>query len=263
MNELKQTSDLTSLIGILLACSAVVAAICFGGSILSFIDLQSFLIVFGGTIFVTFACFKYEEAKHSVSVIAKTVYYESQDLSDTAFLAIKYAEKAYKTNILSLSKSEYEIREFNKFFWDGIQMIIDNSTLEYVEYNLTQYIIFFVERHKKTVSLLKKAGEIAPAMGLIGTLVGLVQMLTNLTDITKIGPAMAVALITTFYGACISYIFMFPLASKLERNTESELVTLKILLETVMSIGKRQNPRLLETTLNSILPPEKKVTYFK
>ncbi|MBN9543351.1 MAG: MotA/TolQ/ExbB proton channel family protein, partial [Alphaproteobacteria bacterium] len=234
MNEVRESADYTSLFGILFASGLVLAAIFFGGSIKNFIDLESFLIVVGGTFFVTAACFRFEEVLHSFKVIGKTVFYESKDLSDVAYIAIKYAEKAYKKNIVTLSQSEYEIKEFSKFFWEGVQMVMDNATIEYVEYNMTQHIIFFVERHKKTVSMLKKAGEISPAMGLIGTLVGLVQMLSNLSDISKIGPAMAVALITTFYGACISYMFMFPLASKLERNTEEELVLSKILLETVM-----------------------------
>lgn len=110
--------------------------------------------------------------------------------------------------------------------------------------------------------MFRKSADIAPAMGLIGTLIGLVQMLGNLDDPTKIGPAMAVALLTTLYGAILSTMVFTPLASKLERNTNEELLISQLYLEGILSIARQENPRQLETVMNTLLPPSKRVRYF-
>ncbi|MBN8828545.1 MAG: MotA/TolQ/ExbB proton channel family protein [Sphingobacteriia bacterium] len=260
MNE--TSTDLTSFFGIVFCIALIFAAIIVGGNVLSFLDAQSVLIVVGGTFCVTSACFKWDEIIASIKISLKTVFYTINDLTDSAYFCIKCSERAYKKGVLDLANQEREIYNFNPFLWEGVKLVSDSVAMDFLDHNLTQHLIFMVERHKKTVAILKKAGEIAPAMGLIGTLVGLVQMLNNLNDISKIGPAMAVALLTTFYGAIISYVFMFPLASKLERNTQEELILNKLFYETIISIAKKQNPRLLEITLNNILPHDKKVHYF-
>jgi len=110
--------------------------------------------------------------------------------------------------------------------------------------------------------VLRKAAEFAPAMGLIGTLIGLVQMLGNLDDPSTIGPAMAVALLTTFYGAVLANMVFSPMASKLERNSAEESMVNTIYMMGAASIGRQENPRRLEMLLNSILPPGKRVQYF-
>jgi chemotaxis protein MotA len=109
---------------------------------------------------------------------------------------------------------------------------------------------------------MKKAGDIAPAMGLIGTLIGLVQMLGNLDDPSSIGPSMAVALLTTFYGAVLANMVFMPLAAKLERNSGEEELLNSVYMVGAVSIGRQENPRRLEMLINSILPPSKRVSYF-
>jgi chemotaxis protein MotA len=113
------------------------------------------------------------------------------------------------------------------------------------------------------ILLMRKAAETAPAMGLIGTLIGLVQMLKNLSNPSQLGSAMAVALLTTFYGAVLSYMVFFPLASKLERNCREESLIQLIYLKTALSITQKENPRYLEITLNSLLDESQKISYFK
>jgi chemotaxis protein MotA len=119
-----------------------------------------------------------------------------------------------------------------------------------------------VQRHHKSASVLKKAAEFAPAMGLIGTLIGLVQMLGNLDDPASIGPSMAVALLTTFYGAVLANMVFSPMASKLERNSGEEAIVNSIYVMGASSIGRQENPRRLEMLLNSVLPPAKRIQYF-
>ena len=118
------------------------------------------------------------------------------------------------------------------------------------------------QRHVKSTGVLRKAAEFAPAMGLIGTLIGLVQMLGNLQDPSTIGPAMAVALLTTFYGAVLANMVFMPLASKLERNSAEEMLIYNLYTMGATSIGRQENPRRLEMLLNSVLPPAKRVKYF-
>jgi chemotaxis protein MotA len=119
-----------------------------------------------------------------------------------------------------------------------------------------------IGRHQKGANIMKKAGDIAPAMGLIGTLIGLVQMLGNLDDPSSIGPSMAVALLTTFYGAVLANMVFMPLAAKLERNSGEEELLNSVYMVGAVSIGRQENPRRLEMLINSILPPSKRVSYF-
>jgi chemotaxis protein MotA len=110
---------------------------------------------------------------------------------------------------------------------------------------------------------LRKAADISPAMGLIGTLIGLVQMLSNLEDPSSIGPSMAIALLTTFYGAILSNMLFAPLAAKLERNSAEEALAAEMVLLGTTSISRQENPRRLETSVNALLPPAKRVWFFE
>ena len=127
---------------------------------------------------------------------------------------------------------------------------------------MTQEIDSLVERHKRSAGIMKRASEIAPAMGLIGTLVGLVQMLADLQNPDSIGPAMAVALLTTFYGAILGTIIMAPMAVKLEKNSSDEVMIKTLILTAATSISRQENPRRLEMLLNSDLPPKEQINYF-
>lgn len=264
MSEHHNKYDSTSIVSIGFALLLIFVAIMFGGNVLGFLDLPSIFIVFGGTFFATTACFTWEEINNAFFIIRKTCFYTQKDLQDAAYFAIKISEKAYKKGVIyAATQFEDDIALESEFFLEGIKLAADNANAEFIEHSLAQKLLFMVERHKKTVSILKKAADIAPAMGLIGTLIGLVQMLANMSDVTKIGPAMSVALLTTFYGAILSYIIFFPLASKLERNTHEEIIVNKIYLETAVSITKKDNPRMLEVVINNILPSNSKIDYFK
>ncbi|MCW5732260.1 MAG: MotA/TolQ/ExbB proton channel family protein, partial [Alphaproteobacteria bacterium] len=150
----------------------------------------------------------------------------------------------------------------NGFQRKAMQLAIDGMAPEEMERILRQDAQAIVQRHAKSVSVLRKAAEVAPAMGLIGTLVGLVQMLGNLDDPSAIGPGMALALLTTFYGAVLANMVFAPLAAKLERNSEEEALMNQIFLLAAGSIGRQENPRILETMLNGILPPQARVRIF-
>ena len=141
-------------------------------------------------------------------------------------------------------------------------MLLEGATSDEIEPFMQGEMQAAARRQIRTVSVLRKAAEISPAMGLIGTLVGLVQMLGNLSDPSTIGPSMAVALLTTFYGAVLANMVFTPLASKLERNSSEEALINQIHVMAATSIGRHENPRRLEMMLNTILPPDHRIEYF-
>lgn len=255
-------TDLTTAIGIFAAMALVGSAIILGGTPMAFFDLRSALIVVGGTFAVTTACFSMPEIFHSQSLILRTVVYHAPDPTRVAHRILELAEVSRKKGVLSLQESFNTERPKN-FLEKGLAMIIDGIPPEDVEKVLKQEISSMVERHDKGTSILRKSAEVSPAMGLIGTLIGLIQMLGNLDDPSTIGPAMAVALLTTMYGAMLAYMVFSPLASKLDRNSQEEVLVNTLYLKGILSIGRQENPRRLEMLLNTILPPAKRVRYFK
>lgn len=254
--------DVSSLIGILAALGLMLAGMAFGsGSLGAFVDVPSVLIVLGGTLFLTMACFNFHELGHLFGLVMGTIVYSAEDPSHSAVQALEVATIARKSGLLELQKHEH-LMIHNKFFYRGVMMVVDGTEAPEIERVLSNEIAAIAERHKKGVSMLKKAAEIAPAMGLIGTLIGLVQMLSNLADPSTIGPAMAVALITTFYGAIIAFMICIPLAAKLERNSKEELLVLSVYMSGIISIARKENPRRLEMLVNALLPPSKRIKYF-
>ncbi|NVK17362.1 MAG: MotA/TolQ/ExbB proton channel family protein [Methylocystaceae bacterium] len=257
----KSSIDAATIIGIIVAFTLVIAAIVLGGSPDSFINPPSILIVIGGTIGVTSACFSLGEMLRSGQLIAKTVLYRSQDASTIAVQTIRIAEVARKQGVLQLQGVLDNIKG-EQFFHKGLALVVDGTPADEVENMMIGELEAMAARHHKGANILRKAAEFAPAMGLIGTLIGLVQMLGNLDDPSTIGPSMAVALLTTFYGAVLSNMVLMPLAAKLERNSEEEILVNQLYILATASIGRQENPRRLEMMLNSILPPHQRVQYF-
>ena len=163
------------------------------------------------------------------------------------------------------SHNLYQVREMcRQAVWleQGINMVMDGTPGDEIERIMQREVQAFAQRQSRSVSVLRRAAEIAPAMGLIGTLVGLIQMLGNLEDPATIGPSMAVALITTFYGAILANMVFIPLASKMERNGAEDMLIQHLHVMAASSIGRQENPRRLEMLLNTILPASQRVDYF-
>ena len=171
------------------------------------------------------------------------------------------AQMARRHGILSLQDVLDTLR-FEPFLQKGVAMVVDGVPSEETEAILRRDVLAMMQRHARSASVLRRASELAPAMGLIGTLIGLVQMLSNLDDPSTIGPSMAIALLTTFYGAILANIVLVPLASKLERNSSLEELVNSIYVLGVASIGRQENPRRLEMLINSIMPPSSRIRFF-
>jgi chemotaxis protein MotA len=256
-----RTLDVATVVGLIAAFTLISLAIVLGGTPESFINPPSILIVIGGTLAVTTMCFTPREMFSTLKVIGHAVFRSTQEPFDVAYKALQVAEMARKQGVLSLQNVVGSVKN-EPVLHQGLTMVIDGTPGEEVEYILRRDLQATVQRHRQSASVLRKMAEFAPAMGLIGTLIGLVQMLGNLQDPTSIGPAMAVALLTTFYGAVLANMVFLPLASKLERNSNEEALINQIFMLAAVSIGRQENPRRLEMLLNSILPPSQRVDYF-
>jgi chemotaxis protein MotA len=253
--------DPATLFGLVCGFGLLSAAIALGGSPRSFINAPSILLVLGGTFSVVTVCYSLAEVINTFRVIGKTIVWNGRDPSEAAVSVIKTAEIARRQGVLALQNYLDKMSD-EPFLQKGLSLVVDGAPTAEIEEVMRRDLQATLQRHAKGAGVLRKAAEYAPAMGLIGTLIGLVQMLGNLDDPSAIGPAMAVALLTTFYGAVLANMLLSPLAAKLERNSEDEALLNLVYLTAAVSMGRQENPRRLEMLLNSILPPAKRVHYF-
>lgn len=259
---IKPSFDYATVLGLVSGFGLVLAAIFIGGSPESFFNLPSVFIVIGGTLAVTTICFSFAEIGHTAQVILKTFSYSKREPADAAKQVLQISQMARREGILSLQKILDPI-ESEPFLYKGVSMIVDGTPSGEVESILRRDIQATYQRHLRSASVLRRAAEFSPAMGLIGTLIGLVQMLGNLDDPTTIGPSMAIALLTTFYGAVLANMVFIPLAAKLERNSAHEEMISGLYLMGAVSIGRQENPRRLEMLLNSLMPPAQRIQFFE
>jgi chemotaxis protein MotA len=257
----KAAIDLTTVLGLVLTFVLIGVAIAIGKSDANFFNLPSFLIVVLGTITVTSISFSWEEVANAGKVIGNSLFRQKRDASESARQLMNIAVLAKQKGLLSLSSIESELKK-DEHLHKATQVVTDGYKPEEIESLLAQDLDALVERHRRSASILRRAAEISPAMGLIGTLIGLVQMLANLSDPESIGPAMAVALLTTFYGAILGTAVLSPMAAKLERNSNEEAMLRSMVMIAMSSIARQDNPRRLEMLLNSELPPSKRIKYF-
>lgn len=254
--------DFPTILGLIVAFSLIGAALFFGGSVSAFFNIPAAFIVIGGTIAVTSIAYRGDDLSKAWSIFKSSLFYEIRSPSDVAMQLMDLAVLAKTKGVLAISQQEEELKKDNYIAF-AMRYITDGFKTEDVVQILTHDMDALIERHKTGAGIIRRASEIAPAMGLIGTLVGLVQMLSQLNDPSSIGPAMAVALLTTFYGALLGTVILAPMAAKLERNASLDVMMKDLILSAAISITKAESPRKLETVLNAALPPDAKIVYFK
>lgn len=259
--NVKKSVDLATVLGLLFSFALIGTAISMGSGNASFFDVPSVLIVVLGTMTATAISYTLSEIRQSGHTIGKSFVRKVYDAKALASSLVDIAVIAKKKGVLALTPFESELRK-DGFLARAMQMAIDGSKPQDISFILTQEIDFLAERHLRTASMTRRASEIAPAMGLIGTLVGLVEMLANLESPDAIGPAMALALLTTFYGAILGIVVMAPLAVKLDKNSRDEVMIKTMIRLAAVSIARQDNPRKLEMELNSVLPPTQQIRYF-
>jgi len=217
----------------------------------SFIDIASIFIVIGGLFASLFINFKREQMKLAGKVLKESFYKNNQRLPELIDLFIRLSERARREGILSLENELDEVDD--TFIKKGILLAVDGIEPEVINDIMNAEITAMEERHYKGRAIVEKAGEYAPAWGMIGTLIGLVLMLGDLQDPATLGPNMAVALITTLYGTVLANLVFIPMASKLENKTEEEIFIKQIIIEGVIGVQSGQNPRILEEKLSVFL----------
>lgn len=257
----KVSLDFTTVFGLILTFVLISIAILIGKSDANFFNIPSFLIVVLGTMTVTSVSFSWEEITGVGKVIGHSLFRKRLSASMMATQLMDVAVLAKKRGLLALASAENELKKDQHLF-EAVQIVTDGYNAEDIERVLAQDLDALVERHRRSANILRRGSEIAPAMGLIGTLIGLVQMLANLQDPETIGPAMAVALLTTFYGAILGTAVLAPMAAKLERNSNEEAMLRSLVMISMSSIARQDNPRRLEMLLNSELPPSERIKYF-
>lgn len=255
--------DPSVFIGLTGAFLFIGAAMMMGGSFSSFINKPSLLIVFGGTFFACLASFSLADLGKMVWIVLGLLIRRERAIQNVAVQIIKGSEIAYTSGILQLQQTYLDQIRTIPFLKEGVSCLIDGMNGADCQELMKRRMMSAYAARMNAAAVLNKAGEIAPAMGLIGTLIGLVQMLSNLSDPTTIGPSMSVALITTFYGALSAYVVFLPLASKLQRDAQKELQLNQVCLVGLNAIDKLENPRRTEIELNSALPPDAQIMYYR
>lgn len=253
--------DRATVAGLACGFAMIAFAVVIGGSPRSFVNAPSLLIVLGGTFCVVTICYSLADVVNAVHVTVRALFHTGRDPGEAATEVLVLAERARQFGVLHLQKALPEISA-HPYLQKGVSLAVDGIAAETLEAILIRDLQATRERDAASAGVLRKAAEYAPAMGLIGTLIGLVQMLGSLEDPASIGPSMAVALLTTLYGAILANLVFSPLATRLDRLSAAEALLNQIYLLGAVSIGRQENPRALEILLNSVLPPAKRVRYF-
>ncbi len=246
--------DIATLIGLLGAIGIIVASILLGASSDTFINIPSLLIVFGGSLFVVLAKFSLGQFIGALKVAGRAFFFRLPDTEATINELVELSSVARKEGLLALESREIS----SDFLKTGIQLLIDGHPQDTVRAVLEKERLMTLERNRWGAKIFTAMGDVGPAMGMIGTLIGLVQMLSNMEDPKSIGPAMAVALLTTLYGAMLATMVCIPIADKLNLRMTEEARMQALWVDAVLAIQEGINPRVIEQLLGSYLPPDKR-----
>ena len=232
------------------------------GGIGIFWDPPSVMIVFGGTGAAILMSYPLQRVVGVFKVMRNVFRREISDAGAYISAIVRLAHKARKESILSLQQDATNVN--NRFMRMGLQLIIDGQPPELVRGLLETELEGLLLRHEEGARIFKAMGKYAPAFGMIGTLIGLIAMLRSMSGgLDALGPGMAVALITTFYGALSANMLFLPVADKLAGRSEKEVLQVRIVIEGVLMIQEGMNPRLIEQRLNAHLEPEQRIQHFE
>ncbi|MCG8519225.1 MAG: flagellar motor protein PomA [Pseudomonadales bacterium] len=246
--------DFATLIGLVGAILLIASAIILGVSPEVFINGASLLIVVGGSLLVVLAKFSFGQFLGAFKVAARAFKFKLPDTEESIDEIIEIAQVARKEGVLGLEGRDVS----SPFLQQGIQMLVDGQTADTIKELLSKERLMTLDHNRSGAKVFTALGDVAPAMGMIGTLVGLVQMLSNMEDPKSIGPAMAVALLTTLYGAMIATMIAGPIADKLTLRMTEEARMQSLYIDALVAIQEGKNPRIIEQLLTSYLPPNKR-----
>lgn len=251
--------DIASLLGTLLGLVMVVFGIYSSSGTFaaigdSFIDVPSVIITIGGSLAGLLAANKLPDFINGFKAMSLAFKQKNMDPGEVIGNIIRLSNIARKEGLLALEEATNDIED--PFLKKGIMLVVDGTDPELVRAILETDLNCVADRHQKVIAFWEKWAELGPAWGMIGTLIGLVNMLKNLTDSASIGPNMAVALLTTLYGSLIANWLCNPIASKLGVNNAQEIILMEVTVEGLLSIQAGENPRIIEEKLKSFLSPK-------
>ncbi|HPY76709.1 MAG TPA: MotA/TolQ/ExbB proton channel family protein [Anaerohalosphaeraceae bacterium] len=248
--------DIATILGVVLGFGVILASLVMGGGAMAFIDVPSIIIVVGGMLCGTMIHFSLPQFLGIFSVLKKAILIKISSPNELIQNMVNYAAISRRDGTLAL---EEQIRKTdNPFLAKGLQMLVDGRNEEKIRELLTLEIDSLQERHATGKKILEFMGAAAPAFGMIGTLIGLVQMLRNLTSPEDIGAGMAVALITTFYGSILANLVFIPMAGKLGIYSKAEIMAMEITLEGICTISRGENPTVVREKMQAFLAPKRR-----
>ena len=247
--------DFATIVGLLGAAGLIALPMIQGGDPGAFGDLASVQIVLGGSVMVVLLRSSLAEFKNALNVAGKVFSNKLSAPEELITQLVEFATIARKDGMIALEGQEIS----HPFMRKAVAMLVDGAEEDMIKKSLRRDIDIRKIRHKQGASIFQSWGDVAPAMGMIGTLVGLVQMLGNMSDPKSIGPAMAVALLTTMYGAILANVFCIPIAMKLTNQAEIEATNCELILEGTLFIQAGGNPRILTDLLISFVAPKERL----
>ncbi len=227
-----------------------------GGNMDIFIHVPSMMIVFGGAMAATLVNFSLNEVIGVMRVVKKAFMGGDSRELEVIDLYVDLSKRSRTEGILAIDSQLSEIKD--DFMRSGLEMAVDGTEPETIRNVMETELTYLIERHKKGQQIFTSLGTYAPAFGMIGTLIGLISMLKTLDDPSSIGMGMAVALITTFYGAFLSNLVFLPIAGKLKNRSDEEVIVKEMIIEGVLAIQYGEHPRNLSRKLLNFIPPEKR-----
>lgn len=246
--------DLATLVGLLGALALIVVSMLMSGELSTFVNMPSVVIVVGGSVFAVMAKFGLGQFLGAIKVAAKSFISKIDDPLDLIDEIVELADAARKGGLLSLEGKEVN----SAFLQKGIQLLVDGHDPDVVKTMMSKDKKLAEERHTNGSAIFMALTDMAPAMGMIGTLIGLVAMLANMEDPKSIGPAMAVALLTTLYGAVLANAVFGPIADKLKLRAKEEAMSKSLVVDALLAIQAGQNPRVIDSMLRTYLPEGKR-----
>lgn len=246
--------DIATLVGIISGTLLIIGSIAAGGGLMVFFNVPAILITAGGTFAATLINFPLSKVLGLFSVVKKTLLYKLPSATADIERMVKLARTARSEGLLALENQLDEMKD--PFLQKGVQLVVDGTEPEVLREVMTIELEQLELRHSVGKSILNSMGAAAPAFGMIGTLIGLVQMLRNLSDPSGIGQGMATALLTTFYGSLMANLIFIPLAGKLGMRSKQEVASKQLIIEGIAAIQAGLNPRLVEEKLKSFLAPK-------
>ncbi len=246
--------DIASFIGLAGGIAVIAITILLSGDLAGYIDVPSIVCTFGGTVSMTIFAYPLKKLKEAFSAVKYVFFYKQLEAENIIKSIIDLANVARKEGLLALEEAAQQLSD--SFLQKGILLIVDGTDPELVRNILETELSFIEDRHKSNQAVFEFMAAMGPGFGMLGTLIGLINMLANLSDPSTLGPNMAVAIITTLYGSLIANVFCNPVINKLKLRSSEEILMKEVMLEGMLSIQAGENPRIIEEKLKAFMAPK-------